>query len=732
MALSNWLPTILKVSRRGIAKKRRLMQRPMVQALEDRTVPSTFWVTNRNDAGAGSLRQAVLDANAHAGADAIAFRHSAEGTITLTSGELSITGDSRIDGPGADDETVSGGGTSRVFNIAAGAVVRIDDLTIANGHVQGANGGGILNAGNLTLTESVVAGNVALGNGGGIANTGTLTASHAKFSGNAANNGGGIVNSGTLTVYHSEITENHGGYYGGGLLNTGVGAMALLDHVAVIGNTGHDAAGITNGTNPTLTIQNSLITGNHADVFGTGAINSYGPLNIFNTTISENSGSIPAIWLPGQPTVDVVIRGSRIVHNRLGPPGPPLEFAPITSSVHLRIEDTTISENIGDQAGALMLEFGTTEIVNSTISGNVGGANDSYSVGAIFAFGQLTVVDSTISNNTGAKAGGLYNSFFGSYDVVITNSTISGNKAIPVPGGPYGYMRGAGAITSYGPTTINNSTISGNTVVADGMVPNQYPSAAAGGVLASYSSLTIDHSTIAFNTVTNAPPDLDQVSGGVVGIQNDPFTPDVNVRNTIIAKNSATDWDPDVSGPFQSQGHNLIGVLTANATGFVASDVRGTAAVPLDPRLKPLGHNGGRTMTHALRHDSPAVNAGDNADAPPTDQRGHTRIVGGTIDIGSYEADFGGGEGPMARITVDLTLSQPDPLLLSDQAGPSQNRLPKMQFSMDSDEQFGSRRDTPTWFWMGSVSTHAGAEEPIDSLFTSREFDTTVLVGPVT
>jgi hypothetical protein len=51
----------------------------------------------------------------------------------------------------------------------------------------------------------------------------------------------------------------------------------------------------------------------------------------------------------------------------------------------------------------------------------------------------------------------------------------------------------------------------------------------------------------------------------------------------------------------------------------------------------PLGWYGGPTQTHALAEDSPAINAGDNTNAPPTDQRGQPRIVGGTIDIGSYE-----------------------------------------------------------------------------------------------
>ena len=71
---------------------------PTFDILEDRTVPSTFTVSNLNDSGAGSLRQAVLDANAHAGADQIAFASGLRGTITLTTGQLTITDSVTIDG----------------------------------------------------------------------------------------------------------------------------------------------------------------------------------------------------------------------------------------------------------------------------------------------------------------------------------------------------------------------------------------------------------------------------------------------------------------------------------------------------------------------------------------------------------------------------------------------------------------------------------------------------------
>src|SRR5438128_274607 len=78
------------------AKQRKQQRKPttprlFLEQLEDRVVPSTFTVSNLLDGGNGSLRKAILDANAHAGADVINF--SVAGTILLTSGALpTITG----------------------------------------------------------------------------------------------------------------------------------------------------------------------------------------------------------------------------------------------------------------------------------------------------------------------------------------------------------------------------------------------------------------------------------------------------------------------------------------------------------------------------------------------------------------------------------------------------------------------------------------------------------------
>src|SRR5262245_62393436 len=90
---------------------------PRLTALEDRTVLNTYTVTNLASSGLGSLQQAVLDANGHAGADVIKFAGGLQGTITPAN-ELSVTGDLTIDGPGARKITVSGGSAHRVFHVS--------------------------------------------------------------------------------------------------------------------------------------------------------------------------------------------------------------------------------------------------------------------------------------------------------------------------------------------------------------------------------------------------------------------------------------------------------------------------------------------------------------------------------------------------------------------------------------------------------------------------------------
>ncbi|MCA9070865.1 MAG: hypothetical protein KDA84_18175, partial [Planctomycetaceae bacterium] len=174
---------------------------------------TTFEVTNTNDSGTGSMREAIEDANDNPGQDRIVFARSARGTIGLSS-QLVVTDDLIIEGPGAQKLTVSGENTTRVFAIfppAFGPIdVTFEDITIANGLAADAEpnldpdaplvfpgfafGGGIYNEGSRVVVDGVR----MVGN-----HSGTLDGPLIAAGGAIANEFGG-----SLTVINSVFIDN--------------------------------------------------------------------------------------------------------------------------------------------------------------------------------------------------------------------------------------------------------------------------------------------------------------------------------------------------------------------------------------------------------------------------------------------------------------------------------------------------------------------------------------------
>lgn len=196
---------------------------------------TTITVTNTNESGPGSLRQALAIANDGDTIDVTGI----SGAISLTSGELLVSKSVTINGAGADVLAVDGNAASRVFFINSGETVTISDLTIRNG--QGNFGGGILNGdvATLTIANSTLSGNMA-GFGGGIFNTGTLTILNSTVSGNTASEGGGTYNSGSnrLTITNSTFSGNTATSVGGGSFNLGtllITNSTLSDNSAALG-----------------------------------------------------------------------------------------------------------------------------------------------------------------------------------------------------------------------------------------------------------------------------------------------------------------------------------------------------------------------------------------------------------------------------------------------------------------------------------------------------------------
>ena len=115
----------------------------VVESLERRELLSTFTVTNLADSGPGSLRQAVLDANANPGADLVNFQPGLSGAIST--GGLAISDSLTIDGAGA---TVSVGGLNLFSSTASN--LRISNLTLGGGNTT--RDGGVLAIGGVNPT----------------------------------------------------------------------------------------------------------------------------------------------------------------------------------------------------------------------------------------------------------------------------------------------------------------------------------------------------------------------------------------------------------------------------------------------------------------------------------------------------------------------------------------------------------------------------------------------------
>ena len=247
-------------------------------------------VTNLNDSGPGSLRQAIADG---APGDTITF--AVTGTITLTSGELVIGKDLTLSGPGAASLALSGNLLSRVINTSSH--LTISGLTIRNGEAGAGAGGGILNTGSgvLTITNSVITANRAQ-RGGGVFNNpgGTLHVTNSTFSANFTRlvdvgldaSGAGIYNAapgGVVSISNSTFSSNLVHDHGSGLYNDATATVA--NSTFSLGQA--KTAAIYNNSG-SLQLNNVTITLNSGQKDATGLLSAGGSVSLANSIIAEN------------------------------------------------------------------------------------------------------------------------------------------------------------------------------------------------------------------------------------------------------------------------------------------------------------------------------------------------------------------------------------------------------------------------------------------------------------
>jgi filamentous hemagglutinin family protein len=276
---------------------------------------------------------------------------------------------------------------------------------------------------------------------------------------------------------------------------------------------------------------------------------------------------------------------------------------------------TVAKGRASDGSGVLVNPGSTLNLANSTFSSNAGSSSVS-SGGAIYnSSGTINITNSTFSNNsasssgTTSSGGAIYNS---SGTINITNSTFLSNAARGSGGAIYN--------NSSGTINITNSTFSDNSARISG-----------GAIYNSNGTINITNSTFSNNSTS-----ISSSRGGA--ISNNNTSGKINITNSILVGNTArTSGSEEVSGNITSNGYNLVGV-NGNAGGFQTIATDRVLAGAVSTAITALGDYGGATQTFALVPNSPAIDAGNNASAPATDQRGLARIVNGTIDIGSFES----------------------------------------------------------------------------------------------
>jgi uncharacterized repeat protein (TIGR01451 family) len=211
-------------------------------------------VTNGNDQGVGSLRHALVNL-----CDGGEITFAGDTTIYLDS-VLALGKSVTIDGRGhavtvSGDSGNNGSRNVQPFNISASGVVTLSNLSVVSGTAT--LGGGIYNAGALTLDALTLQDHIAGDNGGAIYNAGRLTVQNSTFVNNNSRRGGGLYNvSGyTATVSNSTFANNIT-QEGGGIHNRG---LLTVTNSTFANNSGYGSS--IHNWNGTLHLINSLLTG---------------------------------------------------------------------------------------------------------------------------------------------------------------------------------------------------------------------------------------------------------------------------------------------------------------------------------------------------------------------------------------------------------------------------------------------------------------------------------------
>lgn len=363
----------------------------------------TDWYVDVNAPGCvtgnGSQSAPFCDIN-----DALAVAASGD-TIVVAPGtyfeRLDLSVDLVLEGTGGAASTiVDGSGMGRVVYIRPGVRATLEGLTIRNGFVLGSTplvrGGGILNEGDLTIRDSVVADNRLRGNpsgrGAGIASTGELTligtvvtdneldSTGSGGIGSAVQGGGGIAVTGLAAILSSEIEGNTAVGLGGGLGVFQSGGVVLRNSTVSGNSTTGEGGGVgTDGFQTSVDVQSSTVRGNLAGRGGGVSADVGTQLTIVGSTISGNTvaGSMFSSNAAGVFAYETTLelRNSTISGNTTSfAPAAPGLFTNSYYDASVTLESVTVTNNDGSGWHHLGAYAGFVEPVvhNSLLAANTG------------------------------------------------------------------------------------------------------------------------------------------------------------------------------------------------------------------------------------------------------------------------------------------------------------------------------------------------------------------------
>uniref|UniRef100_UPI00195091AE DUF4347 domain-containing protein n=1 Tax=Spirulina sp. CCY15215 TaxID=2767591 RepID=UPI00195091AE len=430
-------------------------------------------VTNLNDSGAGSLRDALALVG-----NGFTVTFNLTGTITLASTISWTHTGVTIDGNGS---TVQGNNMFQIFNSAAVTeTTTIQNLTISRGSAAG-SGGGLYAKSNITLTNSTVSGNSASDSGGGLyAKNSNITLINSTVSGNSAgNSGGGLrADNGNITSTNSIVSGNRASLNSGGL---NANNITLTNSTVSSNSAGNDGGGMRADNDITLT--NSTIAFNVADADNDssgdgGGLFASNNITLVGSTVSGNSGGVNGGGMRAS-NGNITLTNSTVIGNSASN-----NSGGLNANNNITLTSSIVSGNSAGNDGGGMRASNIT-LTNSTVSGNSANASG----GGLYA-DNITLTNSTVSGNSaGYNSGGLN----ANNNIALTNSTVSGNSA----GNDGGGMRANNI-------TLTNSTIAFN--VADA---NNNGNGNGGGLFANSNTSTIENSIIAQNSdLGGQAPDL--------------------------------------------------------------------------------------------------------------------------------------------------------------------------------------------------------------------------------